>query len=91
MSRGRLRLKGEEVRDEVEGVLFLLADMRRDLKEVSLRIRQAEQRSTMVRDVLDPADELLEAIEIILDQKFERFGIIWREGQRRNWRDAVSK
>lgn len=68
MPSGRLGLKIEADRDQIEECLFPIARAGLLLDEVELRIVQAIRRTPLVGTVLDPAlDRLQEARAIIVD------------------------
>ena len=85
-SRGRLTLDQEQHRRAVEQPLFDAGKMIGQVDEVMLRIRQAQQRSMLVVEVLAPAEMRLAEVRRMLTSLQSEVAVMWTEHNRRSWK-----
>jgi hypothetical protein len=89
--KGRLTLKAEIRRDQIEEEMAVLARSLRDIDEILLRMQQAIRRSSIVYDVLGPAVERLLALRSSLRSAQSAIGLIWKEEQTRHWSEVENE
>jgi len=85
-SRGRLTLDQEQHRRAVEQPLFDAGKLIGQVDEVMLRIRQAQQRSMLVVEVLAPAELRLAEVRRMLAGLQSEVADIWSEHNGRSWK-----
>ena len=86
MKAGRISFDGHFERDRLEEAQVILAEVSMDLDEISLRIRQAIRRTSMVHGVLEPAYRHLELARADIAKVQVDLGEAWRERQKKRWR-----
>jgi hypothetical protein len=84
--KGRLSFTQEERQDVVEHPLFALGGLLLRMEEVSLRIRQAQQRTGLVVDVLAPAELRLAEMRSVALRIQDMLANDWQAGMERKWK-----
>ena len=83
--RGRLTDQARSLRDQLENAQASLLVCAIDLDEVTLRIRQAMRRTSLVSDVLTPALDRLERIHNELKLAQCQLSQKWDQKQKEKW------
>jgi len=72
--------------DRLDEAQSILAAICVDLDELILRMSQAIRRTSLFKDVLDPAVERLDLVRGEISRAQGNLNISWEEGQRKKWR-----
>lgn len=88
---GKLKADRAEKRDQLEQAMAILCGLLVDADEISLRIQQATRRSSVVGDVLIPAQERMIELRSSLRQVQARLSDLWADGQSRRWASVGSE
>ena len=85
-SRGRLTIDQDRHRAEVEQPLFDAGKLINQVDEIMLRVRQAQQRSPLVVEVLAPAELRLAEVRRNLAGLQAEMAEVWAGHNGRSWK-----